>query len=80
MTDEGYNGWSNWETYNAAVWPMNEESIWDWIRHLAIQDPLTAETAEEVIREFYPEGTPDMDSAADYDKVDWDEIAEAFNE
>ena len=72
-----YNGWTNYETWNANLWPMNEE---DAYRTVMAGRPYTAQSAHEMMEDLYPEGTPDMDGPQDYDKVDWQEIVAAWNE
>lgn len=75
--EEGYQGWTNYETWNVALWAGNEEPSY---RYVVDNMPYTAEKAEQIAREMYPEGTPDMDGPQDMDKVNWQEIAEAWNE
>ena len=76
MSDEPYNGWENWETWNVALWFANEEPLY---RRTHSGRPWTAAGAEELAREVYPDGTPDMDPA-ELARVDWQEIADAWNE
>ena len=28
MTDQTYNGWTNWETWNVALWVQNDEGFY----------------------------------------------------
>lgn len=74
---EKYNGWSNYETWNVALWAGNDEKSYKYVR---ANMPYTAAKAESIAREMYSEGTPDMDNPADMDKVNWQEIAESWNE
>ena len=77
MSDDRYNGWLNYETWNINLWAFNEEPLY---KEVMRNQPFTAESAEELARGMFPEGTPDFDSVADFDKVDWNEIAEAWND
>lgn len=70
--DTTYNGWSNWETWNAALWLDNDEDIYKRSRN------MEAEELEVFCRDLWAQAhcTPDD---ADLDKVDWEEIAKARN-
>lgn len=72
-----YNGWTNYETWNVNLWTMNDEGPY---RLVCEGSPWTPETARELVSEIWPDGTPDMDGPNDYDKVNWTEIAYAWNE
>lgn len=82
-----YNGWKNWETWNVALWCDNEEGIY---RDRMRQKPRTAKECEAFVREYYPNGTPDMLSRHEgrsvYDGLDateatdWEEIASHWSE
>jgi hypothetical protein len=79
MSDNTYNGWTNWETWQVLLWADNEQA-WhrevckfvEWAAPLAAFD----EKCKQFFREMFPEGTPDMDGAHELDKVNWKEIAE----
>ena len=76
-----YNGWKNRETWNVALWCDNEEAIY---RDRIARGPMDAKQTEEFVREWFPNGTPDMEQERDpYEhdevKVNWQEIAEHWN-
>ena len=72
-----YNGYKNYETWNINLWVQNEErSYW----YMVENRPYNKTTAFCRALEMYPDGTPDMESAEDYNKVNWSEIAEIWNE
>jgi hypothetical protein len=81
-----YQGWANWQTWNVALWFGNDEGLY----HSAIDEArrrggFDADSAEEFVWEIFPEGTPDFDKgprevARQYREVDWQEIADDFNE
>lgn len=82
MNDDGYSGWANWETWQVMLWLNNEEGLYDAYTSFARATSyrVTENGAENFVKELMPEGTPDFDDASEYDAVDWDEIAAAFNE
>jgi len=88
MTDNTYNGWTNWETWNVALWCDNEEVIY---RAKWRSKPDTAVAVAFFVRDWFPDGTPDMDSTdsatlygaksnSGYPAVNWDEIADNWRE
>jgi len=32
LTDQSYNGWSNYETWNVALWLQNDEGLYEMAR------------------------------------------------
>jgi hypothetical protein len=72
-----YNGWTNWETWNAVLWARNEgfnytewrlaSSIYGW--------------SFEKLQGFLKDNMPrwfNMDmSPEDWNEVDWDEVTKA---
>jgi hypothetical protein len=80
-----YNGWTNWETWNVALWIDNDEydyHYWQRIaRTAAIQpegyeDDAVPELAQQL--EAYIQPTPDFDENDSLDDVNWEEIAESI--
>ena len=75
-----YQGYTNYETWNVVLWISGEEPIY---RDVVRKKPFTEESAEEFVKNHYPKGTPDLKSkggAKAYDKVNWKEVVDAFNE
>ena len=80
--EKGYNGWENWETWNLILWTSNDEELYSAVkgRRKACGE-YNAESAEYSAKGIVgPMGTPDMKGYADYMAVNWDEVAEAWNE
>ena len=72
-----YNGWTNWETWNVALWCDNEYAIYQ--DRTARRTPWTAESAKEYVEGWFPNGTPDMQDMAWHEErgaVNWREIAQ----
>lgn len=77
MSDQSYNGWTNWETWQVPLWIDNDECTY---RARCRVSEWTADSVENFAREMFPDGTPDMDTGADLDSVNWQEIADNWNE
>ena len=71
-----YNGWSNWATWNMALWVDNEEPLY---RARMEAKPVDAEACKQFCQEHFPIGTPDM-KVADLEDIDWEEIAEHWRD
>jgi len=86
MTNQTYNGWTNWATWNTALWMDNDEGLY----RARIEEPKwgdeygrpwTSKLVEELVEALLPNGTPDMnEDPAYYDTVNWQAIADAWNE
>lgn len=79
---KGYNGWTNYETWNVALWLGNDEGLYLAYTEALESEPFTAESlAALVMDELLPNGTPDFDGERSrYTRVNWQEIADNFNE
>ncbi|HSG62642.1 MAG TPA: hypothetical protein VLA24_14535 [Pseudomonadales bacterium] len=77
----GYNGWTNWDTWNVALWIDNDEPTYRYRRRYCGAGAWNATRAESFCREVFPNGTPDMDTPAEQsmESVDWQEIADNWN-
>ena len=79
MSDNTYNGWTNWETWQVLLWADNEESLYREVcKFVKWAEPLAGfdQKCNEFFRGMFPNGTPDMDGPQDMNKVNWQEIAE----
>lgn len=76
---EKYNGWTNWETWNVALWISNEYPSYQQAVYLAKQAYGLDNLAESLENEFYYP-TPDFDETDDLRNVNWLEIAESYQE
>lgn len=73
-----YNEWANYNSWNTYLWVTNEEKYYlSMLEH----KPFTAASAEKFVKSIMPDGTPDFDDGRfGYLKVDWTEVANAFND
>ena len=79
MSDNSYNGWANWETWNMALWLDNDEAFYN-LRRCTRWSKL--ENMPKFLNEtgsVYSRGTPDM-SGSDFYRVNWNEILDAWKE
>jgi hypothetical protein len=82
MTNQGYNGWKNYQTWNVALWFGNDEGL-----YLAVKEypkRFNKDTVRDFVTELLPDGTPDLKDTpkwkSPYAGVNWQEISRAFNE
>ena len=40
IAEKGYNGWSNYQTWNVALWIGNDEGLYDLARNFSDYDEL----------------------------------------
>ena len=68
MSDETYNGWKNYETWNVALYIQNEYSLYQLAQELD-----NYETFIDMMRELGSLETPDQvawnDSGIDHDEI-----------
>lgn len=74
-----YNGWTNYETWNAVLWIDNDEGIYRERVRRHRWDEWTGDEVASFFLEVFPNGTPDM-KKKDIGKIDWDEIARNWND
>jgi hypothetical protein len=47
IIDTSYNGWTNYETWNVALWIQNDEGLYDLAREFSDYDQLVSVLYEE---------------------------------
>jgi len=80
--DTTYSGWTNRATWVVNLWVMNDEPSY---RLAEDAKPFTAKSAEEFYRKAVPfhirrSVQNDIGVGVSLDNVDWQEIANAWNE
>ena len=91
--DDTYNGWSNWDTWNAHLWATNDYETYRYIvDSLAgfdnLQDMAQAKLAGDIISGALRNCLPLSDArrkgkawdGIDFDAVDWKAIVTSFQE
>ena len=78
-TNQEYNGWTNWETWQILLWATNDQTLYDetteFVNFFAWRAGFEAKVIN-FFRSMFPNGTPDMDSAEEMNAVNWAEITE----
>ena len=67
-----YNGWSDWTTWNCALWIGNDEGLYNWAREIRDYGNFI-----EAMREFDMKKTPD---GAKCEEADFGEMQEMMDE
>lgn len=76
-----YNGWANYATWNVSLWVTSDEGAYNRLLFWKKGKHLDAASARDFVEDMWPNGTPDFAGEPErYDRVDWTEIADAFNE
>ena len=76
--DTTFNGYTNWATWNLCLWFDNDEGLYRSYREQA--GDWDSDSAREHACEIFPNGTTDMNGPGDMADVDWDEVAEQWNQ
>ena len=74
-----YDTFTNYETHNIIEWCTNDEIIYNLIVTNQQIQKYSAEKSAELVFLLFPEGTPNV-PIHDFIKINWDEIAIAFND
>jgi hypothetical protein len=79
MSDNTYNGWTNWETWQILLWADNEPYLNELVIEFC-QENNGVENFDYRCQRFFlsmfPDGTPDMKDVTEMDDVNWKEIAQ----
>ena len=84
--NEKYNGWTNWETWDAYLWMTNDEGGYNWFESVA-KKAADVDEAADAIKEGLLDQAP-LDNANlwtdflshEIDKINFEEIAAALRE
>jgi len=74
MKNETYNGWTNWDTWNLALWIDNTEDTYHKGRVMAGEPDRFARWAETMCLEINQQHKEEIN----WDRVNVDEIREAL--
>ena len=67
-----YNGWSDWTTWNCALWINNEQGLYECAKECRDYGEFV-----DYIKEVYMDKTPD---GAKWDEADYTEMQEMMEE
>ena len=67
-----YNGWSDWTTWNCALWIGNDEGLYNWAKDIRAYGNFI-----QAMRMFGMKQTPD---GAKWDEADFTEMQEMMDE
>jgi hypothetical protein len=79
----GYNGWSNYETWNVKLWMDNDEGSYDYWREQTASAKSTYSLSQQ-LKDEHEEALPELSGFASdlltaaFGEVNWYEIAEAL--
>ena len=76
MTDNTYNGWANYSTWNVSLWIQNDEGLYEWAREYRHHG---YEAFAEILSEIGSQITPDGVSWT-HPELDTDELNEMMAE
>ena len=74
MTDTTYNGWTNYETWNVALWIGGDEGLYNFAKEFASYDDfvnnLKEVSGDSSIGYQTPDGVAWNDSGLDHSELD----------
>ena len=91
MSDNTYNGWTNWETWIVNVWVDNDQMLYEYVKDMAMEEmeeevledkESAAYNLSKTMREQFDEWAPEISNGPYLDllngalrEVDWLELA-----
>jgi hypothetical protein len=86
MTDNTYNGWTNWETWIVNVWMDNDQKLYEYFGDIAREEVLKDKESatyklSTTLREQFDEWTPEIEGLyldllnGAMREINWHEIA-----
>ena len=78
MSDDEYNGWTNWETWNVNVWLSNEEECWKNALAASLLPDLEATERLKYLTLHHTRAV--TGDGVTMSKVNWSEILEGLRD
>lgn len=70
MSDNTYNGWKNWSTWNVALWLGNDEDLYKISRRFVSYKDLADHLMNDCYNAMTPDGVYWNDKSLDADALD----------
>ena len=79
-----YNGWTNYETWNVALWVDNDEGLYREKVRICRRGNVEASDVQGFFQDYMGGTTPDLDLCREngetIDPINFDEIAESWSD